>query len=84
MIAAVTDTHAALWYLLQNGRLSNTARMYMDRAAETGYDIALSAISLAEIVYLVEKGRLPASGYADLKAALQDPESVITEVFTYN
>jgi PIN domain nuclease of toxin-antitoxin system len=42
--------------------------------------IAVSAISLAEIVYLVEKKRLPASVYIDLKAVLGDTNSVLEEV----
>ena len=79
MIAGVADTHTALWYLLKNPRLSATARSFIDSAAEAGYSISLSPISLAEIVYLVEKNRLPASAYEDLKNALADPEYVIEE-----
>lgn len=55
MIAAVVDTHAALWYLFRNPRLSNKARNFMDSAAAHGNDILLSPISLAELVYLKEK-----------------------------
>ena len=58
MIAGVADTHAALWYLLKNPSLSITARRFMDDAADAGQDIVVSPISLAEIVYLVEKKRL--------------------------
>ena len=36
-------------------------------------------VSLAEIVYLVEKNRLPESAYHDLKAVLQDTDYVIEE-----
>ena len=79
MIIGVADTHTALWYLYKNPRLSVTARTFMDDAARAGHNIAISPISLAEILYLVEKGRLPASAYEDLKAALADPESVIEE-----
>jgi PIN domain nuclease of toxin-antitoxin system len=79
VIAGVADTHAALWYLLKNPSLSATARRFMDEAAAAGQDIVLSPISLAEIVYLVEKNRLPASAYEDLKNALADPEYVIEE-----
>lgn len=42
-------------------------------------DIVLSPISLAEILYLTEKNRLPISAYEDLKAALADPSYVIEE-----
>jgi PIN domain nuclease of toxin-antitoxin system len=79
MIAGVADTHTALWYLLKNPRLSATARQFMDDAAAAGHDIVLSPISLAEIVYLVEKNRLPASAYHELKNALADPDCVIEE-----
>ena len=79
MIVGVADTHTALWYLHKNPRLSVTARTFMDDAAAGGHNIALSPISLAEIVYLVEKNRLSVSAYEDLQAALSDPEYVIEE-----
>jgi PIN domain nuclease of toxin-antitoxin system len=79
VIAGVVDTHAALWYLLDNPLLSDTARSFIDDAAAAGNEIALSPISLAEIVYLIEKGRLPLSAYEKLKQALADHEYVIEE-----
>jgi PIN domain nuclease of toxin-antitoxin system len=79
VIAGVADTHTALWYLLKNPRLSATARSFMDDAAGRGDDIVLSAISLAEIVYLAEKGRLPASAYNELRQALNEPDFVLKE-----
>jgi PIN domain nuclease of toxin-antitoxin system len=79
LIAGVADTHAALWYLLKNPRLSATARRFMDDAAEAGKDILVSPISLADIIYLVEKNRLPASACEDLKNALGDPDYGIEE-----
>ena len=79
MIAGVADTHAALWYLLKNPLLSATALRFMDDAAAAGYSIAVSPISLAEIVYPVEKKRLPAAAYQDLRTALLEPEYVIEE-----
>ena len=79
MIAGVADTHTALWYLLKNPRLSAVARSFMDDAARAGYGIGLSPISLAEVVYLVEKNRLSASAYEDLKGALGDPDCVVEE-----
>jgi PIN domain nuclease of toxin-antitoxin system len=79
MIAGIADTHTALWYLHRNPSLSVGARTFIDDAALQGHAIALSPISLAEIVYLVEKGRLPSSAYEDLKGALSDPDCVIEE-----
>jgi PIN domain nuclease of toxin-antitoxin system len=51
----------------------------MENAARRGDEIGLSPISLAEIVYLVEKNRLPMSALEELKRALADPDCVITE-----
>ena len=79
MIAGIADTHAALWYLIGNPNLSASARAFMDAAALAGSGIGLSPVSLAEIVYLVEKNRLPPSAYTDLKNALADPAYVIEE-----
>jgi PIN domain nuclease of toxin-antitoxin system len=78
-ITGVADTHAALWYVLGNPRLSIRAKSFIDDAASSGQTIAVSAISLAEIVYLVEKRRLPASAYDDLLIVLNDPTRVLKE-----
>lgn len=79
MIAGVSDTHTALWYLLKHPKLSAPALRFIEDAAAAGHDIVLSPISLAEIVYLIEKNRLPQSAYDTLKTALADPEFVIQE-----
>lgn len=79
MIAGVADTHAALWYLFGDPHLSGSAKAVFDSAASSRQKILLSVISLAEVVYLVEKNRLPASAYFDVKKALQDPEHVLQE-----
>ena len=79
MIAGVADTHTALWYLLTNPALSIPARQFMDDAAAAGHEILLSPVSLAEIVYLVEKNQLPESAYHDLKKAIADEDCVIGE-----
>ncbi len=51
----------------------------MRDAVSTRRKIAISSISLAELVYLIEKGRLPPSSYDELTQALVDPEHVFTE-----
>jgi PIN domain nuclease of toxin-antitoxin system len=58
MILAVTDTHALIWYLYDDKRLSTKARRFFDETAEQGGQIGFSAISLIEIVYLVERNRI--------------------------
>jgi len=79
LIAGVADTHTALWYLFGDGRLSVVAKAFIDESAEVGHQIAVSSISLAELVYLVEKGRLSDSAYAGLAGALADPDHVFME-----
>lgn len=78
-IAAVADTHTALWHLFDDARLSANAEALINDAATQRRKIAISTISLAEVVYLVEKNRLPPSAYEELTRALADPEHVFTE-----
>src|SRR5262245_46268015 len=79
MIAGVADTHTAIWYLFDDKRLSAAAGDFIDQAAAASRRIVVSAISLAEIVYLVEKDRVPASVYSGLRTALADPDHVFME-----
>ena len=79
MIAAVADTHTALWHLFDDPKLSPAAADFITNAAAGRQKIALSAISLAEIVYLIEKNRLPTAAYEAVTNALSDPEHVFTE-----
>jgi PIN domain nuclease of toxin-antitoxin system len=81
MIASIADTHTALWYLFNDARLSAAAGDFIDQAAAAGNRVVVSSISLAEIVYLIEKGRLSENVYADLKAALDDPDHLFKEAF---
>jgi predicted nucleic acid-binding protein len=55
MIAGVADTHAGLWVLFGDARLSPTAKDFFDKAAAARQKIVLTPISLAEVVYLIEK-----------------------------
>jgi PIN domain nuclease of toxin-antitoxin system len=79
MIAGVADTHTALWHLFGDTKLSRTAEDFIQAAAARRDKVAVSAISMAELVYLVEKNRLPSFAYTDLASALSNPEHVFTE-----
>ena len=59
MIRAVADTHALIWYLTGDPRLSAPARVFIDTALSQGEQIALSVITLIEMIYLTEKKRIP-------------------------
>jgi len=75
MAAVVADTHAAVWYLLNAKSLSANAQRAMDDAVAVGDPVYVSSISLVEVVYLVEKGKLPAVVLDRLTSALSQPDS---------
>jgi PIN domain nuclease of toxin-antitoxin system len=62
-MSAVLDTHAAIWYLLDAKNLSDTVFALIDSAVASGAPTYISAISLVEIVYLVERRRIAADAY---------------------
>lgn len=59
MTAIVADTHTIVWYVAEPEQLSQNASLTLDRATSTGQSIYVSAISIVEICYLVERRRLP-------------------------
>jgi len=77
MIIAVADTHTAIWYLFSDPRLSKAASAFIDETIGAGDHVGVSAISLAEMVYLTEKSRIPANALNELHAAMADPKSVL-------
>ena len=77
MIVAIADTHTAIWYLFSDPRLGKAASAFIDDTIAKADHIGVSAISLAEMVYLIEKSRIPANALHDLHAAMADPKSVL-------
>jgi PIN domain nuclease of toxin-antitoxin system len=69
----VADTHAILWLLFDPLRLSPAARSALIVGA-TG-TVYVSAISLVEIAYLIDKGRFPEHTLDILIGVLEDPAS---------
>lgn len=80
MIAAVADTHAIIWYLASDTRLSASAKLFMDNAAQSGDQIAISSITLIEMIYLIEKGRIPAQRFSELATEFDQPDSMLIEI----
>lgn len=80
MIVAVADTHTVIWYLSADSRLSATAKKVIDAAAANGDEIGISGITLVEIVYLVEKGRISAQHFTQLASELLATGSVFAKV----
>ena len=61
MIVAVADTHTAIGYLFSDARLGRNTSAFIDATIASGDHIGISAISLAEMVYLIEKKRMAAT-----------------------
>jgi PIN domain nuclease of toxin-antitoxin system len=62
-MSAVLDTRAAIWYLLDTENLSQKVFSLIDGAALSGIPTYISAVSLVEVVYLVERGRIAADAF---------------------
>ncbi|MCA0455737.1 MAG: type II toxin-antitoxin system VapC family toxin [Chloroflexi bacterium] len=80
MSIAVADTHAIIWFLSNDKRLSIKAKQFMDEAEKLGDKIAVSSISFVEMVYLIEKGKIPSSLFSQLVREIHHPDSVFVEI----
>jgi PIN domain nuclease of toxin-antitoxin system len=79
-IRAVADTHAILWYLYNDSRLSITAGSFIDAAVSGGDQIAISSITLAEMVYLTERNRIDPAAVARVLEVLDRSSSTLVEI----
>jgi len=80
MICAVADTHALIWYLFEDKRLSPLAKRFMDNAAKNGEQIGFSAITTVEIVYLIEKERINPETLTRLLEATAMEDAALVEI----
>lgn len=76
----VTDTHALIWYLEDNPKLSTTANQAFDKCDAGEIVIYIPTICLVEIVYLQERKRISADMKSQLDAALALKTSGLTLV----
>jgi PIN domain nuclease of toxin-antitoxin system len=60
-------------YLSDSKQLSPTVRLIITTEEKNGESIFVSAISLVEVIYLAERGRLPLTALQSLENALRDP-----------
>lgn len=77
--AAISDTHALIWYIWGDPKMSRTARAIIDDALTARRKVGVSSISLVEIVYLIEKGKVAPSTLKMVLDAL-DSGSLFEEV----
>jgi PIN domain nuclease of toxin-antitoxin system len=80
MAGLVLDTHATIWYLEGSSRLSAAALAAIEAALSAGEPVHVSAVTIVELIYLVEKGRFPIALLDRLLLELRrpDPELVVT------
>jgi PIN domain nuclease of toxin-antitoxin system len=72
MLIAIADTHAIVWYALQDPHLSAIARQTMQDAFTRRDEIGVASISLVEIIYLMEKGRVVPHTLQTIQRLLHD------------
>ena len=71
----VIDTQIAIWYFDNSSRLSSAANAALDGAVQHGNIIYLSTISIVEITYLIEKGKIAPDKLLRLDAQLRLPNT---------
>jgi PIN domain nuclease of toxin-antitoxin system len=73
-------THTVIWYLFSDPRLGADAAAFIEETVTKGDHIAVSAITLAEMIYLIEKGKIQPNTLKDLYSAMADSNSVLQHV----
>ena len=79
-LRAVTDTHTIIWHIFADERLSTTAREFIEDSASHGDEVGFSSITLAEIVYLTERGRIPQGTVEHLLNAVDSELAVLIDL----
>lgn len=69
------DTHTLIWLLSEPEKLSPIASEAIEQTGKTQSKLYISAITIVEIVYLVEKGRIPREALELLLEAVDDPST---------
>ena len=68
----VIDTHALIWYITADSRLGPTAKRVLDAGKNGGNLTFVSTISLVEIIYLQEKGKIPSHLFTQINRILRN------------
>ena len=77
MSAIVLDTHCLIWYLAGDSKLTMAGRSAVDSAIQAGDPIYVSSITLVEMIYLGERGRIVPAAIAQVRQAFADSSSGI-------
>ncbi len=80
MIRAVADTHTIIWYVYNDPKLSLAAKSFIEASFQDRDEIAVSGITPIEIIYLIEKGRLPLETFTRVTREFDSHESGFIEI----
>lgn len=79
-IRYVVDAHALIWYLYDDKRLSKTAGKLMDEIEVSDDQLAISSITLVEVVYLMEKKRIDGNAFTKVVTLLEQTNPKLVEI----
>ena len=57
----LVDTHALAWFIAEDKRLSSLAENILNQAQEGDVQVLIPTLVLAELTYIVEKGKVKAA-----------------------
>lgn len=77
----VADTHAVIWHMMDSSRLSTEARRRFQEADYGNAIIYISAITPIEMVYLVEKGKIPETVPQQFCRTIEDTQKDSYQIF---
>lgn len=77
MSSIVLDTHTIIWYLRNSPKLSAVAGERIDQTIRSGDFAYIATISLVELIYLSEKGKVTDSEFSALIDLASDASSGI-------
>ena len=70
----VTDSHSLIWYLIDSPRLGLEANKCFKEVEEGKAKLIIPAIVVAEIIYILEKGKIKAN-LEDIIGRIQEAEN---------
>jgi PIN domain nuclease of toxin-antitoxin system len=77
MPSPLLDTHAVIWYLLASARIPNATLELIEGTIAAGKTVGVSTVSVVEIVYLTEKGRIPHQAQTALAGRVSTPAATL-------
>ncbi|MGB3206329.1 MAG: PIN domain-containing protein [Crinalium sp.] len=80
MLKAIADTHAIIWYIFNDARLSQLAKLTIENIAQDGDEVGFSVITIVEIIYLTEKNRIPNNTLNKLITEINKNDAVLTVI----